>query len=940
MAATMTSANTNIEQLGLAMSYAAPIAADMGISIEETAAAIGRLSDAGIQGERAGTALRGIMLTLSAPTAKTRNAMEDLGITVSDAQGEFLPLADIVGQFETRLDGMTDAQRSAALGTVFTTEQIGAFNVLLAEGSDDLASYTDELEGAGGSAERLAGQQMATFQGAMTELRSAVEGVAIEVGQELLPVMTELTRDVLIPFVRTYGPMLVDLTNDFANGLTPVVRGLQVVIQNTERAITPISDLADEAQAVTAGMQAFTEAQTAYQQASEETQAAFADEGGALRALQQEHRAAVERVVDLRMQMANNPLGFMLEDDLQEALTQANALGSELESESQRVAAAITANNEAVIASQERTAEQTAEQADAQAEAMETAAIRMETAAIRTAVASGDTAEAMRLLEESAYQTEDGIKAATRALEQMGNVEQDIIATQQDLTDIDAEYAQTRKDTLQDLADAEENYQQRLASIAADESGAIQDAYEERNEAIADTQRELGETLADISADTNRKLADMAEEGARQEAEARRRVEQRIAGTLADTRVSAETNDLAAVGAAPEDRAGIEQRERTEARRLEALQAAQQEALRWTQQGEAELAGEQFAIRERGIEDRLALEESYEENRQRLIEQGRSDLIGELDRERDEALQSIQEREDLAINIVHEAAQQRQRQRQEERQAIIEEGNIRKAAAREAAQAQIAAAEQAAQRQIQAAQESAAIQRQEAQARIQEERQELAQQAQQELESYEARRQQLETKLGEQLAAYGEYYGQALSLNEQQQQALTDSLREAYNIQEQELNESLQRRLDATRAFVEEQGNIGGQAPQVEPGTGNVATTTLQVAGARARGGPVGASALYEVTEPGVGPELLTFGGRQYLMTPPTGTGEVSPLGSPRVAMPNTSTTNTSTFAPVVNLNITTSGDMGATTQQIAAAIENTVIDSLLSGWNRAESSR
>jgi hypothetical protein len=75
-------------------------------------------------------------------------------------------------------------------------------------------------------------------------------------------------------------------------------------------------------------------------------------------------------------------------------------------------------------------------------------------------------------------------------------------------------------------------------------------------------------------------------------------------------------------------------------------------------------------------------------------------------------------------------------------------------------------------------------------------------------------------------------------------------------------------------------------------------------------------------------------------MTPPTGTGEVSPLDSPRVAMPNTSTTNTSTFAPVVNLNITTSGDIGATTQQIAAAIENTVINSLLSGWNRAESSR
>lgn len=80
MAKAMTSSNTNIEQLGHAMKYVAPVAAAVGVDIETAAAAVGRLSDAGIQGEMAGTSLRAILLRLVNPVGEAADVMDKLGI--------------------------------------------------------------------------------------------------------------------------------------------------------------------------------------------------------------------------------------------------------------------------------------------------------------------------------------------------------------------------------------------------------------------------------------------------------------------------------------------------------------------------------------------------------------------------------------------------------------------------------------------------------------------------------------------------------------------------------------------------------------------------------------------------------------------------------------------------------------------------------------------
>ena len=96
-------ANTNVKQLGSAMSFVAPVSNSLGVSIEETTAAVGFLSDAGIQAERAGTGLRRVMLALLDPTREAQDALDAAGISATDSEGNFVGLMDVVGQLELSL---------------------------------------------------------------------------------------------------------------------------------------------------------------------------------------------------------------------------------------------------------------------------------------------------------------------------------------------------------------------------------------------------------------------------------------------------------------------------------------------------------------------------------------------------------------------------------------------------------------------------------------------------------------------------------------------------------------------------------------------------------------------------------------------------------------------------------------------------------------------
>lgn len=150
LAQSAANANTDVEQMGMAMSYIAPIASAMGVSLEETAAGIGLLSNAGIQGERAGTALRGVIGALGDPTKALARQLSGVGLSIDDVNPRVNSLADII-------ENLTDSGLTAADAIELVGLNAGpGLAALMTAGADNLRGFTKDMENAGGAAKTMA----------------------------------------------------------------------------------------------------------------------------------------------------------------------------------------------------------------------------------------------------------------------------------------------------------------------------------------------------------------------------------------------------------------------------------------------------------------------------------------------------------------------------------------------------------------------------------------------------------------------------------------------------------------------------------------------------------------------------------------------------------------------------------------------------------------
>ena len=128
---TFTSSDTDLHKLAAAMSYAAPVARSMGLEIEAVAGMVGTLGDAGISGERAGTALRAMMSRLASPSTEARRALDDLNVSVTDADGNMRPMPELLAEMQQNMEGMGNAARSEMRSAVFGMEAAGAAAILM-----------------------------------------------------------------------------------------------------------------------------------------------------------------------------------------------------------------------------------------------------------------------------------------------------------------------------------------------------------------------------------------------------------------------------------------------------------------------------------------------------------------------------------------------------------------------------------------------------------------------------------------------------------------------------------------------------------------------------------------------------------------------------------------------------------------------------------------
>ena len=221
MAATITTSNTNIRQMGDAMKYVAPVANSAGIDIQEVAAAIGLLGNAGIQGEMAGTALRNAITRLLNPSKKSAKIIKELGIEVKDSTGNMMPLVSILGDLQA--SGMTTGEALQVFGQRAGPGMIS----LLQQGSAELARYRYQLELMEGVSDTLTNEILNSFDARVKKLKASFARMAEVVGGEVNVFLSGYV-DIL---TKAFGDQknmnsALEGTKDVLGGAVPLLKSL------------------------------------------------------------------------------------------------------------------------------------------------------------------------------------------------------------------------------------------------------------------------------------------------------------------------------------------------------------------------------------------------------------------------------------------------------------------------------------------------------------------------------------------------------------------------------------------------------------------------------------------------------------------------------------------------------------------------------------------
>jgi TP901 family phage tail tape measure protein len=257
MAATVTSANTDIEQLFETMKFAGPVATAAGASIETFNTFAAKMADAGIKGSLSGTALRTAFLNLSAPVPKATNLLKQLRIEISDSSGNMRDMMDIMDDVRQRTAKMGSTQRTAALNTLFGKRAVAGMSVILNTSSKQLREFRANLENAGGSSKRMAGDIRKSIGNRLKELKSSL----IEVGFKFLEAFVgsgEKGLDALISAIRRFD------VKPIVNGVKSIIRVIEVSIDGFKIFAEALGDLKPLIIAITGAVVAAKIAQWAW----------------------------------------------------------------------------------------------------------------------------------------------------------------------------------------------------------------------------------------------------------------------------------------------------------------------------------------------------------------------------------------------------------------------------------------------------------------------------------------------------------------------------------------------------------------------------------------------------------------------------------------------------------------------------------------------------
>lgn len=186
--------NTNVGLMGETFKYVAPVAGALGYSIEDTAVAIGLMANSGIKGSQAGTALRSTITRLAKPVGEAKDAVEELGISITNADGTMKPLSQTMVELREKFAGLTEEQKAQYAAMLAGQEGMSGLLAIVNASDEDFQKLTDEINNTNGAAEDMASVMMDNTAGAVEQLKGVLESAGILIGEKLTPYIRQLAE--------------------------------------------------------------------------------------------------------------------------------------------------------------------------------------------------------------------------------------------------------------------------------------------------------------------------------------------------------------------------------------------------------------------------------------------------------------------------------------------------------------------------------------------------------------------------------------------------------------------------------------------------------------------------------------------------------------------------------------------------------------------------
>ncbi len=260
LAKASSNSNTNVGMMGATFKYVAPLAGSLGYSVEDTAVAIGLMANAGIKGEQAGTALRGMLTRMIKPTDEVEAVMKRLGITITNNDGTMKPFSQTMRDLRAVFADLTDEEKAQCAASLAGQEAMSGFLAIVNASESDFLKLTDAIDHADGASKQMADTMQDNLKGKLTILGSSLEGLGIKAYEKFEKPMKKavssaqksvdsLSREMskgklgksVDKIAESFGKLISVAADLVAKTIPPLINGFAFVVDHGKELVTVLS---------------------------------------------------------------------------------------------------------------------------------------------------------------------------------------------------------------------------------------------------------------------------------------------------------------------------------------------------------------------------------------------------------------------------------------------------------------------------------------------------------------------------------------------------------------------------------------------------------------------------------------------------------------------------------------------------------------------------